>query len=137
MTAARSNFDIQLAYGLMVEGAIRDLIAKSPDKDTTFEVKSDKKAHDTGNIFVELSDGPRSSGLAVTKAHWVIYDLAGLHGLDAKPRVLLWFEAESLWDRLKALREAGLYPRPAKGSDGGTVRGMAVPILDALGVRRK
>lgn len=135
MTPARSHFDIELAYGQMIEGAVRDLIA-APGK-TTFEVKSDRKAHDTGNIFVELSDGTHDSGLMVSRANWVIYDLAGLHGLDAKPKVLLWFELQSMIDRLRDLYKAGLPIIPAPRSDGGTVRGLRVPILDALGVRRK
>jgi hypothetical protein len=137
MTAARSHFDIELAYGQMVEGAVRELIASSTDHSTTFEVKSDRKAHDTGNIFVELQDGARTSGVMVSTAHWVIYDLAGLHGLDAKPKVLLWFELQSLIERLRALHAEGLPIIPAPASDGHSVRGLRVPILDALGIRRR
>jgi len=137
MTAARSHFDIELAYGQVIEGAVRELIAAAPDKSTTFEVKSDRKAHETGNIFVELSDGTRDSGLMVSRADWVIYDLAGLHGLDAKPKVLLWFELQSMIERLRTLYKAGLPIIPAPRSDGGSVRGLRVPILDALGVGRK
>jgi len=133
----RSKWDFELAYGEKQETAVLDLLWTGRDK-VRFEIKSDRKAHETGNIFIETQDGPRTSGLMVSTADWVVYDIAGRHGLDAKPKVLLFMERESLVARLQELVRSGrLRPRNAKGSDQSSVWGLVVPILDALGVKKK
>lgn len=79
MSAALSDWDIDLRYGLDAEGSVRRVLTIE-----TVEVKSDRRWKLTGNIYIEtacyhVNEGEfKRSGIATSKAtHWafVLEDL--------------------------------------------------------------
>ena len=63
------NFDIDLLRGLNGEvEALKILTGK-------LEVKTDFKAHKTGNIAIEIECNGKPSGLATTEAEWWLFNI--------------------------------------------------------------
>jgi len=67
-----SNWDLDLRDGLVGESKVADLLSLD-----TVEVKTDRRWHGTGNLYIEVScyykssDSWQDSGMAVSKAsHW-------------------------------------------------------------------
>lgn len=65
---ANEGFDIDLAKAGLREDAFANVLFKA-----TVEHKSDKRARETGNVFIEFKQKGRDSGIAVTTAQfWAI-----------------------------------------------------------------
>lgn len=64
------GFDFEVKYGEGREEAFIHVVLNLPCKSLRFEHKADRKARDTGNVFIEFRQKGRPSGLAVTKAEF-------------------------------------------------------------------
>lgn len=85
------GFDLDLRFGTARENALRQVLGE-----VRVEVKSDRRARETGNVFVELfqAGGKQPSGLNVTEAEvwafevhddrWVIIPTTHLRDLAAR-----------------------------------------------------
>jgi hypothetical protein len=67
---ARKGFDLDLKDGLQAEDRLREILLNKK-----IEVKSDKQAWKTGNIFVEDSCSGKPSGISTTEAEFWAYEL--------------------------------------------------------------
>lgn len=64
------NFDIDLCTGLNGEVQALDILQGSK-----IEVKTDFKAHKTGNIAIEIESFGKPSGLQTTEADWWLFNI--------------------------------------------------------------
>ena len=69
----RRNFDISLNLGEQGEEWAKQFM--TGEANTTFEVKTDLQAYDTGNFFIEVESWGKPGGLAVTTADWWILNV--------------------------------------------------------------
>lgn len=70
----RTGFTEDLKLGNEVEGVLAQaLLAQG----STIEVKSDRRAKDTGNIYVELKYKGKPSGITASEAEWWAYEIEG------------------------------------------------------------
>ena len=66
---SNKGFAFDLKVGQASENALAQLLGEG----STIEVKSDKMARRTGNVYVEVESRGKPSGLATTEAdHWAI-----------------------------------------------------------------
>lgn len=107
-----AGFDLDLLHGKAREDAFAHILTRA-----TFEVKSDAKARNTGNIFVEFRQHGRPSGIATTKADWWV--------IEVNDDVWLVLPTERLKD---AARLAWKQKRCARGGDFDAYEGALVPI---------
>lgn len=63
------NFDIDLVRGLNGEVEALDILTGK------LEVKTDFKAHKTGNIAIEIESNGKPSGLRTTEAEWWLFNI--------------------------------------------------------------
>jgi len=63
----RSDFEYDLAFGVEGELSFADLTNKK------IEVKRDRLAHKTGNIFIEYESRGKPSGIAISKSDYYAY----------------------------------------------------------------
>ena len=70
----RTGFHEDLKLGQEVEGHLANILQEGGD---TIEVKSDKRASQTGNIYVELTYKGKPSGITKSKAKWWVYEIDG------------------------------------------------------------
>ena len=63
------NFDIDLVRGLNGEVEALDILTGK------LEVKTDFKAHKTGNIAIEIESNGKPSGLRTTEADWWLFNI--------------------------------------------------------------
>ena len=81
MASNKADFDGDLAFGLEGERKFAAMIGGS-----TWELKTDRKARYTGNVFVEVEQpdlatlGLKPSGLSITKAYFWTF---GIEGTDS------------------------------------------------------
>lgn len=79
---AREGFDLDLKHGQARENAFGTMMLEARATRITIECKSDGKAKDTGNVFIEFRQRGRPSGIATTQSdfyaieidfeHWVV-----------------------------------------------------------------
>ena len=112
-----SNFDIDLQFGQIAETKVRDILVR---QGILLEVKRDKRLRDTGNIFFEYYSRGKESGLAVTKAEWIVIVTEDMN-------TMAWFRTEVLKERLKELLRKG-YAKKVNGGDCNTSKGIIVKI---------
>lgn len=105
-----SNWDIDLRDGLAGESKVADLLSLD-----TLEVKTDRRWHETGNIYVETEYWSREhdawveSGIRTTKAtHWA-YVLE-----DCVIIVPTYRLREMLWENGKPIN-CNIPPNPSRG----------------------
>ena len=115
-----NNFEYDLHLGVLGEKLVKGIF-KNPDK---VEVKTDFKAKDTGNVFVEYESRGKESGLSTTTADYWVY--------------CLWTEVRKKQtyvfiptDRLKKTIKEGKY-KETRGGDNLTSKGYLVPKADLL-----
>lgn len=65
-----AGFDVDLRDGKAREDAFAYIVLRA-----RVEVKSDRKAKDTGNVFVEFEQKGRPSGIRVTTADWWAFEV--------------------------------------------------------------
>lgn len=126
MTAgqSRKGFDLDLRDGLMKEGELASVLSLSGPR---IEVKTDYRACETGNVFLEYEQAgaptftPRPSGVAITVAEWWVTVL--MHR-DRIQCVLV-----NPTDYIKKVgRIAYSKGRMANGGDNNLYRGVLVPL---------
>jgi hypothetical protein len=110
----RSAFDIDLAFGQGAEGRLGAILAASGSK---IEVKSDRKAHLTGNIYVEYASRGKDSGIRTTEAEWYCYEIAQSYWMLFPTSLLRMYVEEKLQER-----------GPVPGGDFNTSRGVLVNL---------
>lgn len=105
-----SNWDLDLRAGLAGESKVADLLSLD-----TLEVKTDRRWHETGNIYIETecwiqtSQSWEASGLRTTKAtHWA-------YVLEDCVIILPTYRLkEVLWERGKPIN-CNIPPNPSRG----------------------
>jgi hypothetical protein len=126
MTAGQSRFgfDIDLAQGILKEGELGRILSLGGSR---IEVKTDYKAAQTGNVFVEYEQAgpptykPRPSGVAITVAEWwvtVLMNRDAVHCVLVNPTEYI----------KKVGRIALGKGMKAKGGDNDLYRGVLVPL---------
>jgi hypothetical protein len=118
-TIDRAKFDLDLSAGESWEDAFLGLIGNSK-----VECKLDRKAKETGNVFIEYEYRGRPSGLAVTEAEWWAIGIEGTKG-DVETAIL----ASVPWLKERC-RELFRTPRNKPGGDDGLARGIIVRLSD-------
>lgn len=108
----RSDFEYDLAFGKEGELSFADLTNKK------IEVKRDRVAHKTGNIFIEYESRGKPSGIATSKSDYYAYYVN---------EVCILIETH----RLKSIcrRFVGT-DRDIKGGDNNTSKGILLPITE-------
>ena len=110
-----NDFAFDLIVGQMAE---KELAAVLQDK--RIEVKSDKLAHRTGQVFVEYESRGKRSGIATTQADYYCFEVRGIFILVSVPTL-----------KIIARKYIGT-ERDVKGGDSNTSKGILLPILDLL-----
>lgn len=64
-------FDIDLGYGQSRENAFAAILGDG----ARLEVKSDRQAVDTGNVFVEYESRGKPGGIAATESDWWVQEI--------------------------------------------------------------
>jgi hypothetical protein len=111
-----SDFSHDLEVGLAGEKTVADLIAFKK-----LEVKTDIKAAQTGNVFVEYASRGKPSGISTTEAEWYVFVLSDTQ--------IVFIET----GRLKRLSRTYLKSeRDVQGGDSNTSHGILVPVEDLV-----
>lgn len=74
---AGKGFDIDLKEGIAQEQSLKNILLG----DILVELKSDKKAIETGNVFVEYKQPSGPSGISTTEAEYWAFNLIGLDSI--------------------------------------------------------
>lgn len=115
---AREGFDIDLEYGQSREDALETFLT---DSNMKIEVKSDEKAKETGNIYVEYKQRKGSewvdSGIAVTEADiWAV---------EVRSDNFVLLSTDKMKELAKRAYEQG---KTVSGGDHNNTKGILVPI---------
>ena len=113
-----TKFTKDLSYGKKHE----KLVMKSMEN---FELKTDRMAHKTGNVYVEFQSRGRDSGIRTSKSDTWIFKIP--NGRDTH-----LFSIHIPLTRLKKLVNKNYKVVP--GGDNLTSRGYLVPLTDLIGV---
>ena len=113
-----AKFEKDLTYGKKHE----KLVMKSLEN---FELKTDRMAHRTGNVYVEFQSRGKDSGIRVSKSDTWIFKIQ-----NSKDQHL--FSIHIPLTRLKKLVSKNY--RVVPGGDNLTSRGYLVPLKDLIGV---
>ena len=118
----RTKFGEDLMFGQHAERMVQDIIESktmSVFSHSKVEVKCDRMAHRTGNLFFEFKYKGRPSGIAATKAEWFAYDTELCLFLFRTAKLKAW------------LRTRYMNPyQPRALGDGNNSLGLLVPIID-------
>ena len=109
-----TKFTKDLSYGKKHE----KLVMKSMEN---FELKTDRMAHKTGNVYVEFQSRGKDSGIKVSKADTWIFKI--VNGKDTH-----LFSVQIPLTRLKKLVSKNY--RVVPGGDNLTSRGYLIPLTD-------
>ena len=110
-----SDFRFDLLVGNEVEGQLGLIL-----NGKRIEVKSDKRAHKTGQFFVEYESRGKRSGIATTQADYYCFEVRGIFILVSVPTL-----------KIIALKHIGT-DKDIRGGDENTSKGILLPILDLL-----
>lgn len=110
-----SDFRYDLEVGQLAEHALADVLVNK-----RIEVKSDKLAHKTGNVFVEYESRGKRSGIAITQADYYCFEVQGTFILISVPRL-----------KIIARKYIGT-DHDIRGGDKNTSKGVLLPVLDLL-----
>ena len=113
-----TKFTKDLSYGKKHE----KLVMKSMEN---FELKTDRMAHKTGNVYVEFKSRGKDSGISTSKSDTWIFKI-----VSKGDRHL--FSVQIPLTRLKKLVSTDY--RIVPGGDNLTSRGYLVPLTDLIGV---
>ena len=92
-------------------------------KDLLIDVKTDYVMYRTGNIFLELEDGPRLGWAKKTKADLIFY-------IDHKNQIVYLLKWEDCLNIIDSLRQVSFY-----NQDGIKMRGALLPITQLHQIR--
>ena len=114
-----ADFDLDLRYGQIAEEAIRKILAEKK-----VEVKFDRLANKTGNLFFEIESRGKPSGLKITTADWFVVCIDSLN-------MMTWFKVPELKVKLaRLLNEKKAITK--KGGDKNSSVGILVNFQDLL-----
>jgi hypothetical protein len=113
-----TNFTKDLSYGKKHE----KLVMKSLEN---FELKTDRMAHKTGNVYVEFKSRGKDSGITTSKSDTWIFKIP--NGRDTH-----LFSIHIPLTRLRKLVSKDY--KVVSGGDNLTSRGYLVPLTDLIGV---
>ena len=114
---------IQNKYPLafMIEGRFKAFDLFVPEIEEGVEIKSDRQAEQTGNIFIEIECNSEYSGIQATKAGWYVY--------QTKSR-MFWVKTDVIKQYLiSKAKELPMFCNTPKG-ESSAVRGYLIPIDD-------
>ncbi|MEY4282253.1 MAG: uncultured phage MedDCM-OCT-S30-C28 [Bacteroidota bacterium] len=112
-----SSFSHDLAFGEQAEDWVNDLF-NNPSK-IKIEVKHDRIAHKTGNVFIEYESRGQKSGIATTDADYWIYKIE-------RTNCSIILPTDYLKNRLRNYYQLDMYK--SNGGDDNTSKGFLVPI---------
>jgi hypothetical protein len=118
-TDIRQGFDLDLKGGEAWEDFFSNIVASGK-----VECKRDKKAHQTGNVFIEYECRGRCSGLSVTEATWWAIGIEGSNG-DIETAILVSVP----WLKDKCRTYLGT-TRDVVGGDDKATRGVLLCLAD-------
>jgi hypothetical protein len=111
----KSDFEYDLAVGMLSEKALGEILDNK-----TIEVKSDIKARDTGNLFIEYESRGKPSGISRTKADFYCFDIGHL---------FILIETQKLKDIIRPLLGTS---SEKLGGDENTSKGILLPLTKIL-----
>ncbi|GAH40542.1 unnamed protein product [marine sediment metagenome] len=115
---ARKGFDLDLAFGEMAEGKLRDILEATGSK---VEVKCDDGFRDYGNVFIEYEYRGQPSGIATTEAQWWAIEFCDdCYLVISTERLKRWF---------KYYRDQGAKYHKEVAGDQGRSKGVAIPLI--------
>jgi hypothetical protein len=112
-----SSFTHDLEFGETGEDFINDIFTSGKK----IEVKTDRIAHKTGNIFIEYYSRNKPSGISTTDANYWVYIIEGCN-------ISLILEVESLKEKLRGFFADGKYLK--NGGDNDSSKGFLIPIVE-------
>jgi hypothetical protein len=110
-----SDFRFDLLVGNEVEGQLGLIL-----NGKRIEVKSDKLAHKSLNVFVEYESRGKRSGISTTQADYYCFEVQGTFILISVPRL-----------KIIARKYIGT-KRDIRGGDENTSKGILLPIVDLI-----
>lgn len=109
-----SNFNYDLDFGERTEDWINDLFRDGKK----IEVKTDRMAHITGNIYVEVYSRGKPSGISTTKANYWVFKI------EEKDYAII-VNVEKLRDICRVMVQINGF---TYGGDNDTSKGILIPI---------
>ena len=114
-----SDFKYDLKLGQGKENELAEMLT-----DKTIEVKYDRQAKDTGNIYIEYESRNKPSGLAKTQAdYWCIV---------VKESIFILIKTEELKEICRGYISSGHWRGKKKGGDNNTSLGVLLPLVDLI-----
>lgn len=113
-----SSFYYDLNFGEEAEDWVRELFTGGHK----VEVKCDRMAHKTGNIFIEVYSRGKKSGISTTEADYWVYVIQ-------EREVMLLIPVEHLRDLCRKFHEQNGF---VKGGDNNTSLGVLIPTTSLL-----
>jgi hypothetical protein len=110
-----SSFTHDLDFGTVGEDWVNNIFTSGKK----VEVKTDRLAHKTGNVFIEYESRGKPSGISTSDAHYWIYIID-----ESKSAIIL--DVNILKDKLRAFHKEGRYLM--NGGDNDTSKGFLIPI---------
>ena len=110
-----SDFRFDLLVGNEVEGQLGLIL-----NGKRIEVKSDKRAHKTGQFFVEYESRGKRSGIATTQADYYCFEVKGIFILVSVPTL-----------KIIARKYIGT-AHDVRGGDENTSKGVVVPLTELI-----
>lgn len=107
-----SDFKYDLAFGVEGELSFVDLVNKS------VEVKRDRVAHKTGNVFIEYESRGRPSGISTSQSDFYAYYISD---------VCILISTEKLKDICRKHLNTS---KDIKGGDNNTSKGILLPVIE-------
>ena len=114
-----SSFTHDLQFGEKAEDWANDIF----NGGKKIEVKYDRKAHKTGNIFIEYESRGKKSGILATDADYWIYKIEGTECAVILPVPYLLTRLKDFYKKKKYL---------INGGDDNTSKGFLIPIHHLL-----
>jgi len=111
----RKKFDLDLAYGQMHEDKIAEML-----QGKKIEVKTDFKANETGNVFIEYESRGKKSGIATSLADYYCIAIGESFHI-MKPELL----------KKKCRKYLGT-KRDVLGGDNNTSKGILLPVIELV-----
>lgn len=112
------SFYHDLDFGTKGEDWINEIFSDG----TKIEVKTDTKAHETGNLFVEVYSRGKPSGISTTEANYWIF--------------IIYFKSYCLILQTEKLKQLCRYYHSIKGfvngGDNNTSKGVLIPIKSII-----
>lgn len=109
----RTGFEEDLKLGQEIEGEFAKVLLATGE---SIEVKSDRLAHQTGNIYVEMTYKGKPSGIFASKADWWVYEIKGHFIVMTRERML------------ELVERAIVEKRTRRGGDFNMTTGALVPV---------